>query len=134
MAALGLVLTGLSAADFPPEFQLQLSQLYSEQTGIAASSPENVISRAVGFFSGLGAYPRGLLTKLRFVTQKDRVVRASLFRAAAHMLYLNGESAMAQALFKLSILSGRPDGQHPVPLERMESGGYSLVVIEPDIV
>jgi hypothetical protein len=31
MAALGLVLTGLSAADFPPEFQLHLSQLYPEQ-------------------------------------------------------------------------------------------------------
>ena len=78
MATPGPAMTGPGAA-FSLEFQLQLSQLYSEQTGIAASSPENVISRAVGFFSGLDAGRHGLLSKLSFVTQKDRVVRAALF-------------------------------------------------------
>jgi hypothetical protein len=32
MSALGLALTGLSAVAFLPEFQLQLSQQYPEQT------------------------------------------------------------------------------------------------------
>jgi hypothetical protein len=68
------------------------------------------------------------------VAQKDRVVGAALFQAAPHTFYLEGEPAMAQALLEFSVLSGRPDGQHPVLLERIESGGYSLVVIKPGIV
>jgi hypothetical protein len=61
-------------------------------------------------FSGPGAGRYGLSTRLSFVTHKDRVVRAALFQAPAHTLYLNGEPALAQAPFEFSILSGRPDG------------------------
>ena len=68
------------------------------------------------------------------MTQKDRVVGATLFQAAAHTLYLDGEPAMAQALLEFPIFSGRPDSQHPVLPECIESGSYSLVVVKPCIV
>ena len=70
----------------------------------------------------------------KFVTQKDSVARAALFQATAHALHLDGEPAIAQALLEFSIISGRPDGQHPVHLESRASGGYSPVVIEPGVV
>src|ERR1035437_4119444 len=77
---------------------------------------------------------RVLSTRWSFVTQKDSVVRAALFQATAHALHLNGEPAIAQALLEFLIISGRPDGQHPVHLESRASGGYSPVIIEPSIV
>ena len=65
------------------------------------------------------------------MTQKDRVAGTALFQATAHVFHLDGEPAMAQALLEFPILSGRPDGQHPVHFESREGGGDSAVVIEP---
>ena len=77
---------------------------------------------------------RVLSTRWSFVAQKDSVVRAALFQTAAHALHFDGKAAVAQALLEFSILSGRPDGQHPVHLESRASGGYSPVIIEPRII
>ena len=68
------------------------------------------------------------------MTQKNNVAGTALFQAAAHLLDLDVELAMAQALLEFSILMGRPDGQHPVFLESRAGGGYSTIVIELGVV
>jgi hypothetical protein len=60
---------------------------------------------------------------IRFMAQKDRMAGAALLQATADALRLDGEPDIAQTLLEFSILSGRPDGQHPAHLERRTSGG-----------
>ena len=62
------------------------------------------------------------------------MVRTPLFQPPTHAPHLYLESALAQALLELSVLSGRPDSQHPLHLERRVDSGNSAVVIKPCVV
>src|SRR2546427_2488961 len=64
-----------------------------------------------------------LLTRRKFVTQKDSVVGAALLQASAHALHLDRKPAIAKALLEFSIIPSRPDSQHPADLESRTSGG-----------
>ena len=78
---------------------------------------QHVFLRCSGPILGL------LLTRRRFVTQKDSVAGAALLQASAHALHLDPKPAIAKALLEFSILPGRPDSQHPADLESRMSGG-----------
>src|SRR5271168_4180605 len=61
------------------------------------------------------------------------MARPALFQAATHALHLDVEPAPPQALLEFSILSRRPERQHPIHPERRVRRGYSAVVIKPSV-
>src|SRR6266571_2659578 len=74
-------------------------------------------------FSNVGPISGLLLTRRRFVTQKDSVAGAALLQASAHALHLDPKPAIAKALLEFSIIPSRPDSQHPADLESRMSDG-----------
>src|SRR2546422_3340110 len=63
-----------------------------------------------------------LLTRRRFVTQKDSVAGGAPLQASAHALPLDPQAPLAKALLEFSIIPSRPDSHPPPPLQSPTSG------------